>query len=69
MAFALSVLLVGVGAVFVWGVTAEVGGIDLEVVGWTGIVVGLLGLVLSMLAYARGRPRQTHVRRGYGARP
>jgi hypothetical protein len=69
MALVISILLVGAGAVMVWGVTAEVGGIDVDVVGWIALVVGLMGVVFSMLAYARGRPDERHARRGYGVRP
>ena len=69
MALALSILLVGVGAVLIWGVTASVGGVDLDVVGWIGIVVGLIGIVFSMLIYTRGRSAGRHARRGYGVRP
>ena len=69
MALAISILLVGAGAVLVWGVNATVGAVDLDIVGWIAIAVGLAGVVLSMLTYARARPDDHAARRGYGVRP
>ena len=55
-----SILLIAVGAILKWAVTAHVKGVDLQTVGTILFVLGILGLVLS-IAYTfrarRGRPR------------
>jgi Domain of unknown function (DUF6458) len=59
-----SLLLVAVGAILKWAVTAHVSGLDLQTVGTILFVVGLVGLVLS-LAYtfwwASSRRREAEV--------
>jgi hypothetical protein len=55
MALAFSIVIVAAGAILVWGVSTEVGGIDIDVVGWIAIAVGLLGAALSLAAYGRAR--------------
>jgi hypothetical protein len=67
MTFPLSIVFVSLGAVLVWGMTANVAGLDLEIVGWIGIVIGLVGVALSLFATARGR-YECRARRGYGVR-
>ena len=68
MGIAVSILLIAVGAVLTWGVTAEAEGLDINAIGVILLIVGLLGLVLSMIfwsswggfhrrtAYAEGAP-------------
>jgi hypothetical protein len=50
-----SLLLLAGGAILVWGVSAEVGGLDIDVVGWILMVVGLVGAAFALMTYARGR--------------
>ena len=48
MGVSVSLILLAVGAVLTWAVTASVSGIDLEVVGVILMVVGAIGLLLSL---------------------
>lgn len=52
MGFGVSIVLVAVGAILIWGVTAEVSGLDIQVVGVILLVVGLAGFLLSMLFWS-----------------
>ena len=49
MTFGSSLLLIAVGAILRYAVTATVSGIDLHVVGLVLMIVGVVGLVLSLL--------------------
>jgi hypothetical protein len=49
MTFGTSLVLIAVGAILRYAVTATVSGIDLHVVGLVLMVVGIVGLVLSLL--------------------
>jgi Domain of unknown function (DUF6458) len=55
MTIGTSLLLIAVGAILKYAVTAHIAGIDLHVVGVILMIVGLVGLVLgiAMLASAR----------------
>ena len=71
MGIAVSILLIAVGAVLTWGVTAEAEGLDVNAIGVILMIVGLLGLVISMIfwsswggfrrraAYVEGGPVRT----------
>ena len=52
MGIAVSILLIAVGAVLTWGVTAEAEGLDINAIGVILLIVGLLGLVLSMIFWS-----------------
>jgi hypothetical protein len=58
-------LLIAVGAILTWGVTAEVEGLDVNVVGVILMVVGLVGVILSLLFWTSWSPvsarRRTYV--------
>jgi Domain of unknown function (DUF6458) len=47
-----SLVLIAVGAILTWAVTAEIEGLDLTAVGVILLVVGLLGLVLSLIFWS-----------------
>jgi hypothetical protein len=47
-----SILLIAVGAILTWAVTAEAEGLDVNAVGVILLIVGLLGLVLSLLFWS-----------------
>jgi hypothetical protein len=47
--YAISLLLIAIGAILAFAVTATVSGIALHTVGWIVLVVGLVGLVLSLI--------------------
>ena len=71
MGIAVSILLIAVGAVLTWGVTAEAEGLDVNAIGVILMIVGILGLVVSMIfwsswggfrrrtAYVEGGPVRT----------
>jgi hypothetical protein len=44
-----SIVLIAVGAILKWAVTAHVSGVDLQTVGTILFVLGILGLILSLL--------------------
>ena len=52
MGVGVSLVLIAVGAILTWAVTAEVEGIDLTAVGVILLIVGLLGLVLSLIFWS-----------------
>jgi hypothetical protein len=47
-----SILLIAVGAILIWGVTGEVSGLDVDAIGVILLVVGALGLLLSMIFWS-----------------
>ncbi len=71
MGISVSILLIAVGAILTWGVTAEAQGLDVNAIGVILMIVGLLGLVISALfwsswggfqrrtAYVEGGPART----------
>ncbi len=52
MGISVSLVLIAVGAVLTWAVTATTSGIDLDVVGVILMVVGAAGLILSMIFWS-----------------
>lgn len=71
MGIAVSILLIAVGAVLTWGVTAEAEGLDVNAIGVILLIVGLLGLVISMIFWSSWggfRRRATYVE-GAAVRP
>ena len=66
MGIAVSILLIAVGAILTWGVTAEAEGLDVNAIGVILMIVGLLGLVISMIFWSSwgGFQRRTRLRRG-----
>jgi hypothetical protein len=52
MGISVSILLIAVGAILTWGVTAEAEGLDVNAVGVILMIVGLLGLVISMIFWS-----------------
>jgi Domain of unknown function (DUF6458) len=52
MGISLSVLLIAVGAVLAWAVSAEVSGIDVQVAGLILVVVGVIGLIASLIFWS-----------------
>jgi hypothetical protein len=47
-----SILLVAIGAILAFAVSAEVSGVDIQVIGWILLVVGILGFLLSMIFWS-----------------
>lgn len=52
MGISVSILLIAVGAILTWGVTADADGLDVNNIGVILMIVGLLGLVLSMIFWS-----------------
>ena len=49
MTIGVAILLIAVGAVLKWAVTAHINGFDIQTAGTVIFVVGLLGLVLAIM--------------------
>ncbi len=56
----LSLVLMAVGAILYWAVSATVSGLNVSVVGIILMVIGVLGLVLSLLFWASFAPFARH---------
>lgn len=52
MTYGASLLLVAVGAVLIWAVTATVNGVNVHAIGWILFIVGLVGFLLSLLFFS-----------------
>ena len=52
MGISVSLILIAVGAVLTWAVTATASGVDLQVVGVILMVTGAIGLLLSMVFWS-----------------
>lgn len=52
MGISVSILLIAVGAILTWAVSATVSGVDLVAVGVILMVVGFLGLVISLIFWS-----------------
>jgi Domain of unknown function (DUF6458) len=52
MGISLSILLVAIGAILTWAVSAEVSGVDLQAVGVILLIVGLFGVVVSFVFWS-----------------
>ena len=52
MGISLSILLIAIGAVLAWAVSATVAGIDIQVAGIILVVVGAIGLVASLIFWS-----------------
>ena len=67
MGIGVSLILVAVGAILTWAVTAEVSGVDLTTVGVILMIVGIVGALLSLIFWSSwgglgGYHRETVVR-------
>ena len=69
MGIGVSLILIAVGAILNWAVTAEVSGVDISTVGVILMVVGIAGALLSLAFWSSwggmgGYRRDTVVREG-----
>ena len=69
MGLGVSLLLIAVGAILIWGLQSDVAGISEDAIGVILIVVGALGLILSRMFWSSwggmgGRRRSTYVEEG-----
>jgi uncharacterized protein DUF6458 len=61
-----SILLIAVGAILKWAVTAHVSGINLQTAGTVLFILGILGLILSVLyTFVWSRQNRTKATRTY----
>jgi hypothetical protein len=58
MGIGASILLIAIGAVLLWGVTATVAGVSINTIGVILIVVGAIGLLASLIALPRSHPER-----------
>jgi Domain of unknown function (DUF6458) len=52
MGIGVSLILIAVGAILTWAVTAEVSGVDIQVVGVILLVVGAIGALMSLIFWS-----------------
>ncbi len=52
MGISVSLVLIAIGAILTWAVTASVSGLDINTVGVILMIVGVAGLVLSMIFWS-----------------
>jgi apolipoprotein N-acyltransferase len=52
MGIGVSIILIAVGAILTWAVSAEASGIDIQTVGVILLVVGLVGFLLSLVFWS-----------------
>ena len=52
MGIGVSLVLAAIGAILIWAVTAEVGGVNINAVGWILLIVGIVGALLSMIFWS-----------------
>lgn len=69
MGLGVSLLLIAVGAILVWGLQSDIAGISEDAIGVILMVVGAVGLILSMMFWSSwggvpGRRRSTYVEEG-----
>jgi Domain of unknown function (DUF6458) len=69
MGIGVSLILIAIGAILTWAVTAEVSGVDITTVGVILMVVGLAGGLISLVFWSSwggfgGYHRETVVRDG-----
>jgi hypothetical protein len=69
MGLGVSLLLIAVGAILVWGLQSDIAGISEDAIGVILMIVGAVGLILSMMFWSSwggvgGRRRSTYVEEG-----
>ncbi len=69
MGLGVSLLLIAVGAILVWGLQSDIAGISEDAIGVILMVIGIAGLLLSMMFWSSwggvgGRRRATYVEDG-----
>ena len=71
MGIGTSIVLIAVGAILKWAVTADVSGVSLTTIGTILLIVGIVGLVISLIFASSvfGRRDDVVVRDRYVDRP
>jgi hypothetical protein len=57
MTYGASILVIAVGAILDYAVTADVAGIDIQTVGMILMIAGAIGLVITLFVTVTTRPR------------
>jgi hypothetical protein len=52
MGLGVSLILIAVGAILNWGISATVNGVDLHAIGWILIAVGAIGAIISLVFWS-----------------
>ncbi len=71
MTIGVSMLLVALGAILVWGIERDAEGLNIDAIGVILMVIGLLGFLISMIFWSewspiyRGRRRYAETDAGY----
>ncbi len=52
MGIGVSLILIAVGAILAFAVSAEVSGLDVQTIGWILLVVGIVGALLSIMFWS-----------------
>jgi hypothetical protein len=63
MTIGVSLVLIAVGAILVWGVSAEAEGLNVDAIGVILMIVGLVGALLSMIFWSEWSPVYRGTRR------
>ena len=70
MGIGVSLILIAIGAILAFAVTAEVAGMDVQTIGWILLIVGIVGALLSLIFWSSwggwGGARRTAVYREEG---
>ena len=71
MGIGVGLLLIAAGAVLVWGVNGNIGGVNEDAIGWILMIVGAVGLVISMIFWSSwaGPGYWSRRRGGYAEEP
>ena len=52
MGIGVGLLLIAAGAILVWGVNGNIGGVNEDAIGWILMIVGAVGVVLSFIFWS-----------------
>ena len=52
MGISFSILLIAVGAILAWAVSAEVSGVDIQLMGIILLIVGIIGFIASLVFWS-----------------
>jgi hypothetical protein len=69
MTIGVSLILIAVGAILVWGVNAEAEGLNIDAIGVILMIVGFVGALLSMIFWSEWSPAYRGRRRVYADEP
>jgi uncharacterized membrane protein YuzA (DUF378 family) len=58
--YAISLILIAIGAILAFAVTATVSGVAVHTIGWILLIVGIMGLLLSLVFASEFFSRHRH---------